>query len=118
MTATTRITRRRTHEDDRRLILRFTRNMFPFVPRDGELYIEKMALLFNRCEHCGCECPEECPCCMDPTPASYEVRIGAWPRAGVTSISVVAKRLLAGALPWRGRNIVWGRCIPEGHERR
>jgi hypothetical protein len=62
-------------EDERRLALRFSRNMFPFVPGDHELYIEKMALLFNRCEHCRCECPGECPCCMDPVPASYEVEL-------------------------------------------
>lgn len=63
------------HHDHRRLPLRFGRNMFPFVPGDRELCIEKMVLLFNRCEHCGCECPGECPCCMDPTPASYEIEL-------------------------------------------
>ena len=62
-------------EEDRCLSLRFGRNMFPFVPGRRELRIEKMALLFNRCEHCGCECPGECPCCMDPTPASYEIEL-------------------------------------------
>jgi hypothetical protein len=62
-------------EDARRLSLRFTRNMFPFIPRDGELRIEEMELLFNRCEHCDCQCPGECPCCVDPTRASYEVKL-------------------------------------------
>ncbi len=67
---------RRDHRhEERHLALRFGRNMFPFVPGHRELYIEKMALLFDRCEHCGCECPGECPCCQDPTPAGYEIEL-------------------------------------------
>jgi hypothetical protein len=57
------------------LDLRFTRNMFPFVPRKGELFIDKMALLFDRSENCGCKCPGECPCCADPTRAHHEVEL-------------------------------------------
>jgi len=49
--------------------------MFPFVPGHRELYIDELALLFNRCEHCGCECPGECPCCKDPAPAGYEIEL-------------------------------------------
>jgi hypothetical protein len=71
--------KRRDHEhhehDERCLALHFRRSMFPFVPGHRELYIEKLALLFNRCEHCSCKCPGECPCCMDPTPASYEIEL-------------------------------------------
>jgi hypothetical protein len=59
--------------EERSIILRLSRSLFPFVPGHRELYIETFALLFNRCEHCGCECPGECPCCVDPTPASYEI---------------------------------------------
>ena len=65
----------REEEERRCLILRFGRNLFPFIPGERELYIEEMELLFNRCEHCGCECPQECPCCMDPTRARYEVEL-------------------------------------------
>lgn len=67
----------RSHHDrfhhDRSIPLRFSRSMFPFVPGDRELFIETMALLFERPEHCGCECPEECPCCSDPTAAHHEL---------------------------------------------
>jgi Tc toxin complex TcA C-terminal TcB-binding domain len=63
------------HREEPCLMLCLNRSMFPFEPGGRELNIEKMALLFNRCEHCGCECPEECPCCMDPTPASHDIRL-------------------------------------------
>ena len=55
--------------------LRFSRNMFPFVPREGELFIESLALLFDKPEHCGCECPAECPCCSDPARAHHQIEI-------------------------------------------
>ncbi len=63
------------HKEERRLALRFTRRMFPFIPGERELFIERMALFFNRCEHCFCECPGECGCCKDPTPATHEVEL-------------------------------------------
>ncbi len=57
----------------RPLDLRLSRAMFPFVPGDRELFIESLALLFERPEHCGCECPSECPCCSDPSAAHHEL---------------------------------------------
>ena len=69
--------RRRRDEDDprhqRQLDLRFTRSMFPFVPGGHDLYIKDLALLFDRPEHCGCECPGECPCCADPSWAHHDL---------------------------------------------
>jgi hypothetical protein len=59
----------------RHLKLRFTRNMFPYVPGGRELVIERMALLFDKPEHCDCECPGECPCCQDPTRAHHELEL-------------------------------------------
>jgi hypothetical protein len=67
---------RNQHDEDRSLILRFSRRHVPVVPGHRELSIEKMAPLFDHCEHCGFECPGECPCCADPTPATYEVEWG------------------------------------------
>jgi Tc toxin complex TcA C-terminal TcB-binding domain len=61
--------------DRRHLDLRFTRSMFPFVPGDRELFVEKMALLFDGPESCGCECPSECPCCSDQERASHEIEL-------------------------------------------
>jgi hypothetical protein len=58
---------------ERRLDLQFTRHLFPFVPGDRELFIETMAVLFDRPDHCGCECPQECPCCSDPSLAHHEL---------------------------------------------
>jgi hypothetical protein len=62
-------------DERRRLELRFSRNMFPYVPRGCELFIEKMAVLFDRPEHCGCKCPGECPCCSDPSRAHHELEL-------------------------------------------
>jgi hypothetical protein len=59
----------------RHLDLGFTRNMFPFVPGDRELFIEKIALLFDGPEQCGCECPGECPCCSDRRFGSHELEL-------------------------------------------
>ena len=59
--------------DCRRLNLHFERNMFPFVPGHRELFIETMVLLFDRCTHCGCECPSECPCCANSACAHQEL---------------------------------------------
>ena len=70
--------RQRRDEDERHLRpldLRFTRSMFPFVPGDRELYITKMALLFCQPDHCGCECPAECPCCSDPRCTHHELTL-------------------------------------------
>ena len=39
--------------------------LFDFVPGHRELCIETMVLLYDRCTHCGCECPAECPCCAN-----------------------------------------------------
>jgi Tc toxin complex TcA C-terminal TcB-binding domain len=69
---------RRQHRDEhdphkRQFDLRFTRNMFPFVPGDRELYICKMALFYDRPRHCGCDCPSECPCCSDPSCTHQEL---------------------------------------------
>jgi hypothetical protein len=61
------------NDDERRLEVRFRRSMFPFVPGDRELFIETIALLFDRPDHCGCECPAECPCCSDPAAAHHEL---------------------------------------------
>jgi Tc toxin complex TcA C-terminal TcB-binding domain len=70
---------RQRHDEDERhgrpFDLRFTRSMFPFVPVDRELYITKMALLFDRPDHCGCECPSECPCCADPRCTHHELKL-------------------------------------------
>ena len=70
---------RRQHQGEechsRHLDLRFTRNMFPFVPGRRELFIGKMALFFDRPKHCSCKCPGECPCCIDPTPAHHELEL-------------------------------------------
>jgi hypothetical protein len=67
--------RRHDHEErhERSLDLRFTRAMFPFVPGMHELYIKSVALLFDRPEHCDCECPGECPCCADPSCTHHEL---------------------------------------------
>jgi len=43
--------------------------------RDGELFIDKMALLFDRPEHCGCKCPGECPCCAGLTRSHHELEL-------------------------------------------
>src|SRR5262249_47091230 len=69
--------RKQRSDDDerRRLELRFSRSMFPYVPGGCELFIEKMAVLFDRPEHCGCKCPGECPCCSDPTRAHHELEL-------------------------------------------
>lgn len=67
---------REDHCDDharRRLVLRFERNMFPFVPGHRELHIETMVVLFDRPTHCGCECPAECPCCRSLACAQQEL---------------------------------------------
>ena len=61
------------HPDHRRLTLHFERNMFPFVPGHRELFIETMVLLYDRCTHCGCECPAECPCCANLACAHQEL---------------------------------------------
>lgn len=58
---------------ERSLDLSFSRHLFPFVPGDRELFIEDIAVLFDRPRHCGCECPQECPCCSDPTPTHREL---------------------------------------------
>jgi hypothetical protein len=58
---------------ERCLDLELSRRMFPFVPGDRELCIEDVAVLFDRPHECGCECPQECPCCSDPTPAHREL---------------------------------------------
>jgi hypothetical protein len=47
--------------------------MFPFVPGHRELFIETMVLLYDRCTHCGCECPAECPCCANLACAHQEL---------------------------------------------
>jgi hypothetical protein len=63
-------------EDERRCLnLRFKRNMFPYVPGHCDLFIEKIAVLFDCPEHCGCECPGQCPCCSDPTSAHHELEL-------------------------------------------
>jgi hypothetical protein len=70
--------RQRRDEDERHgrpLDLRFTRSMFPFVPGDRELYITKMALLFDQPDHCGCECPGECPCCVDRSCTHHQLTL-------------------------------------------
>ena len=68
----------RQHRDEhdphrRQFDFRFTRNMFPFVPGNRELYICKIALFYDRPRHCGCECPSECPCCSDPSCTHQEL---------------------------------------------
>ncbi len=68
--------REKNHDENKRhLDMRFRRSMFPFVPGDRELFIKKMALFFDRPEHCGCKCPGECPCCADPTRAHHELEL-------------------------------------------
>jgi hypothetical protein len=61
--------------EERRLILPLSRSMFPFVPGDRELHVEKMALFFDGCEHCHCECPGECSCCVNPEPARHQIEL-------------------------------------------
>jgi hypothetical protein len=59
----------------RHLDLKFARNMFPFVPGDRDLFIERMGLLFDGPESCGCKCPGECACCHDGRRASHELEL-------------------------------------------
>jgi hypothetical protein len=66
---------RRSERHERILNLEFSRRLFPFVPGDRELFIEDVAILFDRPQHCGCECPQECPCCSDPSPSHWEITL-------------------------------------------
>jgi len=58
----------------RHLNLKFTRNLFPFLPGHREVRIEKMALLFDTCEkpHCDC-CAGDCACGEEKTRACWRV---------------------------------------------
>lgn len=66
---------------DRDLTLRFTRRLFPFVPRDPEIRIREIALLFETEEMLERECPEikDCPCPEECTTASYVVKFQTRP---------------------------------------
>jgi hypothetical protein len=61
---------------DRDLTLRFTRKLFPFLPRDPEIRITEIGLLFETEEMLKRHCPEikNCPCPEKETTASYVVR--------------------------------------------
>jgi hypothetical protein len=56
------------------LKLRFDRKMFPFVPGSHEVWIDKMAILFDTRTHDDCGCPEiqGCPC---PEPGEPACRV-------------------------------------------
>jgi hypothetical protein len=68
---------RTSHGDKRHrdLTLKFSRNLFPFVPGHRELRIGKMALLFNTCERPShnCDCAGECACGEEKSRASWRV---------------------------------------------
>jgi hypothetical protein len=67
--------REREQRHRRHFALDFRRGMFPFVPGERELFIETMVLLFDRPEHCGCECPAECPCCSNLACTQQELEL-------------------------------------------
>jgi hypothetical protein len=66
---------------DRDLTLRFTRKLFPFLPRDPEIRIREIALLFETEEMLERPCPEikDCPCPQDDTTATYVVKFSTHP---------------------------------------
>jgi hypothetical protein len=66
---------RRDGDEDKRLPLRFTRKMFPFVPGNRPLFIREMGVLFEQERSCGCKCPGECPCCSDALCRHLEVEL-------------------------------------------
>jgi hypothetical protein len=86
---------------ERRLDLHFSRHLFPFVPGDRELFVETIAVLFDRPDFCGCECPQECPCCSDPAWTHHELvlRHGDWERRFDCVASDDWPRLYHGVVP-------------------
>jgi len=66
---------------DRDLALRFTRRLFPFLPRDPEIRIKEIALLFETEDMLERSCPEtkDCPCPEDDNTASYVVKFATRP---------------------------------------
>lgn len=97
----------------RPLDLRFARSMFPFVPGDGDLFIEKMALIFDRPEQCGCKCPGECPCCTDPAWAHHELELK---RHGADERRFLC--VASGHWPGLYHGVVDGLCIGPLYNRR
>jgi hypothetical protein len=67
--------RDRPERRERTLELGFNRSMFPFVPDGGRLFVRDLVVLFDGACRCGCECPGDCPCCSDPTPAHRMLRL-------------------------------------------
>jgi len=69
--------RNRSGQDDKRprhLNLKFSRNLFPFLPGHREIHIDKMALLFDTCEKPPCDCcAGECACGPSKTRACWPV---------------------------------------------
>jgi hypothetical protein len=66
--------KRQGDKQPRDLKLRFSRNLFPFIPGHRELRIDKMALLFDTCEKPACDCcAGECACGEEKTRASWRV---------------------------------------------
>jgi hypothetical protein len=108
------------HEHDheerrwRHFILDLKRSMFPFVPGDRELFIETMVLFFDRPEHCGCECPAECPCCSNLACAQHELVLRG---AGVGEERQF-RCMVDEAWPGRYHGVVSDLCIGPVRERR
>jgi Tc toxin complex TcA C-terminal TcB-binding domain len=59
----------------RRLRLRLTRQMFPFIPLGRELWVDRMAVVFGPCGEARDDCPggADCPCPQPHRPAAQEI---------------------------------------------
>jgi hypothetical protein len=69
--------RDRDEECERGMSLRIDRKLFPFLPGDPVLMVEKLGVLFETAERHDEECPDihECPCAQPDVPASHLVEV-------------------------------------------
>ena len=65
----------RDEHDEIRLKLRLARKMFPFIPGGRDLWVDKMAIVFDPSDAVPCDCRglPDCPCPRCREPATWEI---------------------------------------------